>query len=97
MTGDYRLEDPLLQNRERSVDIVAEEDTTDTEGETIWETVWNQALKKAQSWKAPGHDGICAFWWKHFPKAAIVLRKLLGKVVEWKKNIPQWLVRGEQS
>ena len=53
------------------------------------------ARKKARSWKAAGPDGICAFWWKVFPKAAEKLCRGLEEVTEVASPIfPPWFVRG---
>ena len=95
-TGDYNPEDPRVRNWERSIQkqVPTEESSSNREWETTWETVWNKSLRKARSWKAPGHDGLCAFWWKAFPRAVITLRKLVGRIVDGDEDIPDWLVRG---
>ena len=37
---------------------------------------------------------VCVFWWKGFPRAANILRKLVGRIVDGDEHIPDWLVRG---
>ncbi len=38
--------------------------------------IWNMVLRKAKSWRAPGRDGLHAFWYKIFPRAC-------GKSPRW--------------
>ena len=93
VTGDFNPEDPLVRSWERDMDVPPSE-ASDDEWNDMWETAWRKSMKKARSWKAPGNDGICAFWWKSFPRAANILRKLVGRIVDRKEDVPDWLVRG---
>ena len=47
-----------------------------------------------KSWKAAGHDCICAYWWKNFRQSANFLGKLLKKVFDGNAEAPSWFVRG---
>lgn len=68
--------------------------------ETNWSTVddvWEQALKKAKNWRAPGPDKIKVGWWKLFNAASDGLRKFIKGVLRQSRkvpDIPQWFVTG---
>ncbi len=57
------------------------------------EKAWEMALAKMAGWKAPGPDGIEAFWWKTFKGPAKVLKEMLWEM-DGKTETPQWLVKG---
>ena len=57
------------------------------------EAVWRSALRKIRSWKAPGRDGLCVFWWKNFHHAAAHLWKMVRGVVAGSVDPPDWFVR----
>ena len=47
------------------------------------------------SWKAPGCDGICGFWWKNFHQAAVLLGRTVWDMLEGdSEDIPTWFVKG---
>ena len=93
--GDYNPEDPAILAWQRSIDVAPEADRSEEEEDQYWQSIWQKTLKKARSWKAPGHDGLCAFWWKIFHQAAEVLGQLVRRnVSEGGADIPDWLVRG---
>ena len=50
--------------------------------------------EKDQSWKAPGPDGICAFWWKVFRQAANLLWGIVQEIIGGNTGAPEWLVMG---
>ena len=67
--------------------------------EPRWEepasAVWRCALKKMKSWKAPGRDGIQAYWWKVFHQAADILWGIVKGSLEGSDvEIPDWFVKG---
>ena len=49
--------------------------------EPIYGSVWGK-VKKLNSWKAPGQDGICGFWWKNFHQAAVLLGQAVWDMLE---------------
>ena len=52
----------------------------------------NQQLN---SWKAPGQDRICGYWWKTFYQLAELLRQVMWHMLEGDANsIPAWLAKG---
>ena len=55
--GDYALEDPAIRGWQEEVRNIPT---------PAWEepdlAVWMSALRNSSSWKAPGRDGLCAFW-----------------------------------
>ena len=59
-------------------------------------TVWGKVVKKLNSWKAPGRDGICGYWWKHFCQATVPLGRAVWDMLEEgdSDNIPTWFVKG---
>ncbi len=48
-------------------------------------------------WKAPGPDGIEAYWWKSLRGLAGVLKEMLGEMHRDEKDFPEWLVRGRTT
>ena len=58
--------------------------------------VWGKVVKKLNSWKAPGRDGICGLWWKHFRQATVFLGRAVWEMLEEgdSDNIPKWFVKG---
>ena len=36
--------------------------------EPIDEGIWGTVVRKLNSWKGPGRDGFCGFWWKQFAR-----------------------------
>ena len=51
-------------------------------------------LEKAKSWKAPGPDGIHAFWWKVFKQAGRALFHLARSYISEGRKLPDWLTNG---
>ena len=58
--------------------------------------VWGKAMRRVKSWKAPGRDGICGFWWKSFHQASTLLRRIMWDMLEEGEadSIPAWFVKG---
>ncbi len=50
--------------------------------------------KKMAGWKAPGPDGLEAFWWRTFKGPARVLKEMMWEIADGKTETPQWLVEG---
>lgn len=87
--GTCDLEDPAIAKwQEEQGDLP----------EPTWEepelAVWKSAVRKSKSWKAPGHDGIYAFWWKNFHQANAHLWEAVKGVLEGVVEPPDWFVRG---
>lgn len=60
-----------------------------------WKVWWEQTLKKVRPWKAPGPDGVHAYYWKRIPTARKFLSKWVwGKVMIGKKPIPSHVSAG---
>ena len=57
-----------------------------------------EALKPAQSWKAPGNDGICTFFRvEGIPQSCHCtkeVKKPAGRIVNQEEDIPDWLMKG---
>ena len=66
------------------------------EVEPIDGSVWGKVVKKLNSWKAPGRDGICGYCWKNFHQAAVLLGRAVWDMLEEgdSDNIPTWFVKG---
>ncbi len=62
--------------------------------EIRWSSGWGQAIMKQKPWKAPGPDGIAAFWLRAFPGLMERAGEILGKLLEEGQVLPRWLVRG---
>lgn len=65
-----------------------------------YQVIWNLSMKQSgarlsNSWKAPGLDGICGFWWKAFHQACELLRQAVWKMLKGDADsIPTWFVKG---
>ena len=85
--GRCNLEDPAV--------VGWQEGMRELPGPT-WEgpdaAVWTSVRKKIASWKAPGRDGLHAFWWKQFHQAATLLWEI--KLCEGRSEVPAWFVEG---
>ena len=58
--------------------------------------IWDLVTRKLKGWKAPGHDGICRFWWKKFHQASDRLKEIMwGWMGVNAPDILAWFVRGE--
>uniref|UniRef100_A0A8R1EL94 Reverse transcriptase domain-containing protein n=1 Tax=Caenorhabditis japonica TaxID=281687 RepID=A0A8R1EL94_CAEJA len=61
----------------------------------LWRSWWNISMKSVKSWKAPGPDGVHAFYWKMVPAAREFLCKWVkGKVLIGKKEVPRQVSAG---
>ena len=54
--GEYNLEDPSIVQWKESISISSEE------GPAVDQLMFKSAIKRSRSWKADGHNGICAYW-----------------------------------
>lgn len=61
--------------------------------ELTWEC-FEAVLRKAKPWKAPGPDGIHAFWWKVFKQAGRALYGLAFSCIDGAIELPKWLTSG---
>lgn len=55
---------------------------------------WRAALKKSKAFKAPGPDGIYAYWWKVLSPASDRLFNILREFIEGEKYPPTWMCQG---
>jgi len=67
--------------------------------EPVAPQLWGSVVNRLRSWKAPGRDGICGYWWKSFQQASELLRQALWKILEGgsqtgSDDIPTWFVKG---
>ena len=85
-SDDGDLQDWASQLRERQVELEALQGVS-------WED-FEAVLRKAKPWKAPGPDGIHAFWWKSFKSAAKALYGLTSSHLSSGEVLPKWLVTG---
>ena len=90
--GDWDPQDPDLVDW----DLAMSDEPRPRVVEPIDGSVWGTVVKKLNSWKAPGRDGICGFWWKHFRQATIFLGQAVWEMLEEgdSDNIPAWFVKG---
>ena len=64
--------------------------------EPIDRNIWGKVVKKLNSWKATGRNGMCGFWWKHYHQTAELLGRAMWDMLEVNAdNIPTWFVKGE--
>lgn len=57
---------------------------------------WDACLRKVKSWRAPGPDGIAAFWYKTLRAASEELFSIFQTLLDDNSTlkIPNWFVRG---
>ncbi len=55
---------------------------------------WKRALTKMAGWKAPGPDGIEAYWWRTFGGMGEALKEMWWQMLDGEREIPEWLIRG---
>uniref|UniRef100_A0A914Z562 Reverse transcriptase domain-containing protein n=1 Tax=Panagrolaimus superbus TaxID=310955 RepID=A0A914Z562_9BILA len=55
---------------------------------------WEASLKKTKPLKAPGPDGIPAYWWKTFELLEIRMRVALEGIASGEKRPPNWFCQG---
>lgn len=68
------------------------------EDETLGrDEAWPRALKRQAGWKVLGPDCISAFWLRAFPSTTDILKGLLWEVMDGKREVPPWLVRGRTT
>ena len=89
-TGAYDTRDPAVLGWRRSLVGLK----TSRDRVVVNTKAWKRVLKKMANWKAPGPDGICAFWWKKFPRASDILRKWIETTLNGDTHAPGWLVSG---
>lgn len=70
-----------------------ESDEAGTPLAVTWDD-FKATLQKAKPWKAPGPDGIQAFWWKVFDQAAKTLFHLASRQIAEGSKLPSWLTNG---
>lgn len=61
---------------------------------TISADTWNAACKKVKPWKAPGPDGLHAFWWKKVPAARQRLLEFANASLNGRLDLPPWFTMG---
>lgn len=68
-------------------------ETVEKEHEDISQSTWNDCIKKIKPWKAPGPDGIQAFYWKSVPVAKGRLLEAANQYLK-AQTTPEWLCKG---
>jgi hypothetical protein len=57
--------------------------------------LWQKAVSKTKSWKAPGPDGLQTYWWKSFKTANALLHKLVHHHLTSGVQLPHgWICNG---
>lgn len=88
------LNKPFQPNDEDLLDWAKSLERADNSAFTESWMDFSAILKKAKSWKAPGPDGIHAFWWKVFKQAGKCLYILAFSHISEGKKLPSWLTNG---
>ena len=88
--GDYNIRDPAVLSWRRSLKGLR----SSREDVVVDTATWKRVLKKMGNWKAPGPDGICAFWWKRLPRSSGILRKWIEDILNGASQAPDWMVSG---
>ena len=91
--GSHTPDHPTLQ--EWGQQTIARMATTDKPVDYSPTSAWEMAFKRLKSWKAPGPDQICGYWYKAFKSMGTKLGPLLWEHgTQRGESIPQWLVEG---
>lgn len=88
LEAPYNREDPQLKQwfEKRS-------SAANHENVTISQPIWEDCIKKIKPWKAPGPDGIQAFYWKAVPVAKQKLLEAANQYLN-AQTTPNWLCKG---
>lgn len=60
------------------------------------EETWQRALGKQKGWTAPDPDGTPGYWLKVFRGAAAFLKAEMWEMLNGRREIPEWFVRGRK-
>ncbi len=83
--------DPYLTDWERDVTCQVTGSETD---EVPWSAAWRLAADKQSPWKAPGPDGVAAYWLKGFGGLVEQMMSQVEAMIEGRDGFPHWFVRG---
>ena len=61
-----------------------------TEGPTRSQA-WSAAVSEQPNWKAPGPDGVAAFWWKVFEGMTKRMEEAVWEAIDGDGDVPSWL------
>ena len=89
VSGHFDPEDPAISGWKESLGPIPSSNAGTVDG-----SVWKAVLKRTRSWKAPGPDGICAFWWKVFRQAANLMWGIVQEIIGGNTEAPEWFVMG---
>ncbi len=56
--------------------------------------VFRLAADKQSTWKAPGPDGVAAYWLKRFGGLVEQMMSQVEAIIEGRDGFPHWFVRG---
>ena len=87
--GHFDPEDPAISGWYESLGPIPSSNAGTVDG-----SLWKAVLKRTRSWKASGPDGICAFWWKGFCRAANLLWGIVQEFIGGNTEVPEWFVMG---
>ena len=62
--------------------------------EVPWSEAWRLAADKQSPWKAPGPDGVAAYWLKRFGGLVEQMMSQVEAIIEGRDGFPHWFVRG---
>ena len=54
----------------------------------------SKRVKVMANWSSPGHDGLYAFWVKHFTSLHELIAKQMNKCLT-ESDVPQWMTKGK--
>ena len=54
----------------------------------------SKRVKGMANWSSPGHDGLHAFWVKHFTSLHEIIAKQMNKCLT-ESDVPQWMTKGK--
>lgn len=93
--GSYQPNHPAIVNWRETVSQECAEAVTGGEPEPLDRNdAWERAIRRQPSWKAPGPDMICAYWYKVFRGPVTILRDEIWGAIDGGRGIPKWLIEG---
>lgn len=93
--AEHQPDHPALKEWQAKMKVQTE--PTPNDEQIGREEAWGKALAKMAGWKAPGPDGIEAFWWKSLKGPARVMKEMLWQMMDGEREFPEWLVRGRTT
>ena len=58
---------------------------------------WWAAVYRQPAWKAPGPDGVCAYWYRAFPGLCEQVKDVVWNLIDGDEEVQGWFVKGRKA